>query len=163
MTDERVLTEMLDRVWRDSLGRMKGRWLTGTGFNTFGLSMSHTPPWVLPLGATPWPEEIESAARGGDRPGIRALTELPNVSWYREAHNDYVQTVEETGLPGLFIALWAGAAALGAVRRDPWLLAAVAAVLMHAFVDFDLQIPAIPVLLVCLVAMRPEATPSSAS
>jgi hypothetical protein len=31
---------------------------------------------------------------------------------------------------------------------------------MHAFVDFDLQIPAIPVLLVCLVAVRPEATPS---
>jgi hypothetical protein len=29
-------------------------------------------------------------------------------------------------------------------------------VLMHAFVDFDLQIPAIPVLLVSLVAMRSE-------
>src|SRR5690242_19010451 len=24
-------------VWRDSLGRMKGYWLTGTGFNTFGV------------------------------------------------------------------------------------------------------------------------------
>jgi len=147
-------------VWRDSLGRMQGRWLTGSGFNTFGLSMSHTTPWVLPKGATPWPEEIESAVRAGERPGTRALTEFADLGWYREAHNDYVQTLVETGVPGLLIALWAAVAALGAVRRDPWLLAAVAAVLMHAFVDFDLQIPAIPVLLVCLVAMRPE-TPSS--
>jgi len=67
-----------------------------------------------------------------------------------------VQTLVEAGIPGLLIALWAAVAALGTVRRDPWLLDAVAAVLMHAFVDFDLQIPAIPVLLVCLVAMRSE-------
>ena len=148
-------------VWRDSLARMRGRsWLTGTGFNTFGVSMSHTTPWLLPKGATPWPEEIESAVRAGDRVGTRALTEFADLAWYREAHNDYVQTLVETGVPGLLIALWAAIAALGAVRRDPWLLAAVAAVLMHAFVDFDLQIPAIPVLLVCVVAMRPEAPPS---
>jgi O-antigen ligase len=147
-------------VWRDSLGRMKGHWLTGTGFNTFGLSMSHTTPWVLPKGATPWPEEIESAAHAGDRIGTRALEDLADMAWYREAHNDYVQTLVETGVPGLLIALWAGLAALGAARRDPWLLAAVSSVLMHAFVDFDLQIPAIPVLLVCLAAIRSEAPPS---
>jgi hypothetical protein len=129
---------------------MKGHWLTGTGFNTFALSMSRTTPWPLPTGATPWPQEVESAIRAGDRPGTRTLTELRGLSWYREAHNDYVQTLVETGIPGLLIALWAALAALGAVRRDPWLLAAVAAVLMHAFVDFDLQIPAIPALLVCL-------------
>jgi energy-coupling factor transporter ATP-binding protein EcfA2 len=126
--------------------------------HTFGLSMSHTTPWTLPIGAPPWPEAIESAVRAGDRPGTRALTELPDLGWYREAHNDYVQTLVETGVPGLLIALWAAVAALGAVRRDPWLLAAVASVLMHAFVDFDLQIPAIPVLLVCLVAMRPDSS-----
>jgi O-antigen ligase len=147
-------------VWRDSIRRMKGHWLTGTGFNTFGVSMSHTTPWMLPQGATPWPEEIESAVRAGDRIGTRALAELSDMAWYREAHNDYVQTLVETGVPGLLIALWAGLAALGAGRRDPWLLAAVSSVLMHAFVDFDLQIPAIPVLLVCLAATRPEAPPS---
>jgi O-antigen ligase len=147
-------------VWRDSLGRMQGRWLTGTGFNTFGVSMSHTVPWLLPKGATPWPEEIDSAVRAGDRVGTRALAEVADMTWYREAHNDYVQTLVEAGIPGLLIALWAAVAALGAVRRDPWLLAAVAAVLMHAFVDFGLQIPAIPVLLVCLMAMWPEAPPS---
>jgi O-antigen ligase len=144
-------------VWRDSLGRMKGHWLTGTGFNTFAFSMSRTTPWPLPKGATPWPEAIESAVRAGDRPVTRALSELRGLGWYREAHNDYVQTLVETGIPGLAIALWSAVAALGAGRRDAWLLAAVASVLMHAFVDFDLQIPAIPVLLVCLVAMRPEA------
>jgi hypothetical protein len=58
-----------------------------------------------------------------------------------------------TGVPGLLIALWAAVAALGAV----------AAVLMHAFVDFDLQIPAIPVLLVCLVGLRYEAASRSAA
>lgn len=148
-------------VWRDSLGQMRGRsWLTGTGFNTFGLSMSHTTPWRLPLGAIPWPEEIESALRAGDRVATRALTEFADLGWYREAHNDYVQTLVEAGIPGLLIALWAAAAALGAARRDPWLLAAVSSVLMHAFVDFDLQIPAIPVLLVCLVAIHSEAPPS---
>jgi len=148
-------------VWRDSLGQMKGRaWLTGTGFNTFALSMSHATPWRLPTGATPWPEEIEAAVRAGDRVGTRALTGLADMAWYREAHNDYVQTLVETGIPGILIALWAAFAVLASVRRDPWLLAAVAAVLMHSFVDFDLQIPAIPVLLVCLAAIRTDAPPS---
>jgi O-antigen ligase len=150
-------------VWRDSLSRMKGHWLTGTGFNTFGPGMSHTTPWILPQGATPWPESIESALKAGDRVATRSLSDLPSLAWYREAHNDYVQTLVETGVVGLLIALWAALAAVGAVRRDPWRLAAVASVLMHAVVDFDLQIPAIPVLLVCLAAMRSETPPSEGS
>jgi hypothetical protein len=44
--------------------------------------------------------------------------------------------------------------------NHPWLPAAAANVLLHVLVDFDLQIPAIPVLLVSLIAMRQEA-PSS--
>jgi O-antigen ligase len=147
-------------VWKDSLARMSGHWLTGTGFNTFGLSMSHTTPWALPRGATPWPAEIEAAVKTGERPGTRALPGLATLNWYREAHNDYLQTLVETGIPGLVIALAAAAAAFRAVRGDPWLLAAVTSVLVHAVVDFDLQIPAIPVLLVSLVALhRPESTP----
>lgn len=147
-------------VWKDSLSRMRGHWLTGTGFNTFGLSMSHTTPWTIPKGATPWPPEIEAAVSMGKRPGTRALSTLANLNWYREAHNDYVQVLVEAGIPGLLIALWAATAALLATRGDPWLLAAVASVLMHVFVDFDLQIPAIPVLLVSLVAMRVEKSRS---
>jgi FkbM family methyltransferase len=74
---------------------------------------------------------------------------------------DIQQTLVETGIPGLLIALWAAVAALRAVRSDPWLLAAVASVLMHVLVDFDLQISAIPVLLVCLVGMRSESVSPS--
>jgi O-antigen ligase len=145
-------------VWRDSLARMSGHWVTGTGFNTFGESMSRTRPWVLPRGATAWPTELEEAIRVGGQPGTRALAELEGLNWYREAHNDVLQTLVETGLPGLLIALWAALAALRAVRGDAWLLAAVASVMLHTLVDFDLQIPAIPVLLVCLIGMRSETT-----
>ena len=84
--------------------------------------------------------------------GYRAPGDLPGLAWYREAHSDYVQLLVETGVPGLLIGLWAGLAALAAARRDPWLFAALAGVLMHAFVDFDLQIPAIPALFVVLAA-----------
>jgi hypothetical protein len=64
-----------------------------------------------------------------------------------------VQLLVETGVPGLLVGLWAALAALAAARRDPWLFAALAGVLMHAFVDFDLQIPAIPALFVVLAAL----------
>ena len=96
---------------------------------------------------------------GGPRrrsPGHPRAHRPPRPGLVPRGPQRYVQTLVEAGIPGLLIALWAAVAALGTVRRDPWLLDAVAAVLMHAFVDFDLQIPAIPVLLVCLVAMRSE-------
>jgi hypothetical protein len=61
-------------VRRNSLGRMQVRWLTGTVFN--------------------------SAVGSGDRVGTRALTDFADLDRYREAHNDYVQTLVETGGPG---------------------------------------------------------------
>jgi O-antigen ligase len=93
----------------------------------------------------------------GERIGYRAPGDLPGLAWYREAHSDWVQLLVETGVPGLAIGLWAALAALGAARRDPWLFAALAGVLMHVFVDFDLQIPAIAALFVVLSAL-PSAT-----
>jgi len=89
----------------------------------------------------------------GGRLGYRAPGDLPGLAWYREAHSDYVQLLVETGVPGLLVGLWAGLAALAAARRDAWLFAALAGVLIHAFVDFDLQIPAIPALFVVLAAL----------
>jgi O-antigen ligase len=141
-------------VWRESLQAMHGkRWATGYGFNAFAEALSRVPAWRLPEGATPWPRGPEAALLSGARVGYRAPGDLPGLEWYREAHNDYVQLLVEAGVPGLLIGLWAGLAALGAARRDPWLFAALAGVLMHAFVDFDLQIPAIPALFVVLAAL----------
>ena len=141
-------------VWWDALARMpQGQWLTGSGLNTFGLKMSRVPAWSLPIGATPWPEAVRAPLESGERFGYRAPDGLAGMSWYREAHNDYVQVLVETGVPGLLIALWAALAVLAAARSDPWLLAALAGVLLHELVDFDLQIPALAVLFATLSAL----------
>ena len=87
------------------------------------------------------------------RLGYRSPADLPDIGWYREAHNDWVQLLVETGVPGLLIGLWAALAVLHAARRDPWRFAALAGVLMHALVDFDFQVPAIPALFVVLAAV----------
>ena len=125
-----------------------------------------------PRGATPWPEAVAVPLASGERLGYRAPSDLPGLAWYREAHSDWVQLLVETGVPGLLVGLWAALAALAAARRDPWLFAALAGVLMHVFVDFDLQIPAIPALFVVLAALprrqrgrvsRPQRDPNRAT
>jgi hypothetical protein len=65
-----------------------------------------------------------------------------------------VQLLVETGIPGLLLGLWAALAALRRARHDPWLFAALSGVLMHTFVEFDFQIPALAVLFVALAALR---------
>jgi O-antigen ligase len=144
-------------VWRDSLHRMGGLWLRGSGFNSFAAAMSGATPWNLPRGADPWPEEIE-AARMAQRPvGVRVAPGVPGMTWYREAHNDYLQVLVETGVPGLALAFWGVVALLRSARRDPWLLMALTGVLLQCAVEFDLQIPAIAVLFVTLGASRSRA------
>jgi len=141
-------------VWEESVAAVRGwRWLTGFGYNTFAEAISRVPAWTLPAGATPWPAEVDAALLSGEAVGYRAPGDLPGLAWYREAHSDYVQLLVETGLPGLLVGLWAAFAALAAARRDPWLFAALAGLLIHVFVDFDLQIPAIPALFVVLAAL----------
>jgi O-antigen ligase len=143
-------------VWRESIAALHGaRWLTGYGYDTFADAISRVPAWALPQGATPWPPAVEAALLSGAPVGYRAPGDLPGLAWYREAHSDYVQLLVETGVPGLLIGLWAAFAALRASRRDAWLFAALAGLLMHVFVDFDLQIPAISALFVVLAAMQP--------
>jgi O-antigen ligase len=132
-------------VWRDSLRRMDGLWLRGSGFNSFAAAMSGAKPWALPRGAEAWPEGID---------GVRVAQGVPGMTWYREAHNDYLQLLVETGLPGLALGLWGAFAILRSARRDPWLLMAASAVLLQSAVEFDLQIPAIAVLFVALGASR---------
>jgi hypothetical protein len=140
-------------IWRESLARMEGaRWATGYGLNSFAEAISRVPAWRLPAGATPWPEPVRAVLESGARAGYRAPEKVDGVDWYREAHSDYVQLLVEMGLPGLAIGIWAALAALAAARRDPWLFAALAGVLMHVTVDFDLQVPAVAALFVVLAA-----------
>jgi O-antigen ligase len=145
-------------VWSESLALVDGpRWLTGCGFNTFAAAFSRVPAWRLPAGATPWPEAVRDALESGARVGYRVPRELPGVIWYREAHNDWLQLLVETGLPGLAVGVWAALAAVLAARRDPWLFAALFGPLAHALVDFDFQIPAIAALFVVLAALAGQA------
>ena len=72
-----------------------------------------------------------------------------------------MQLLVETGVPGLLIALWAALAALAAVRSRPWQLAALAGVLLHELVEFDLQIPAVAVLFVAVAALRAPSRPTA--
>lgn len=140
-------------VWQDVLRRMNGLWYLGSGFNTFSSAMTRVTAWTLPRGATPWSEPYETSIALPPRTGFLTPVGLPGLQWYREAHNDYIQTLVETGVPGLALALFAIAVLLRSVRGDPWLLAALGGVVLHCVVDFDLQIPAIAVLFVTLAAM----------
>jgi O-antigen ligase len=138
------------RVWSDALARMDGRWLTGAGLNAFEAHLSRVPAWRLPEGATPWPDEAREPFESGARVGFR----FQGSDWYREAHNDYLQVLVESGVPGLLIALWAAAAALHRNAPSRWVFAALLGMLLHALVEFDFQIPALPALFVVLAAWR---------
>jgi O-antigen ligase len=149
-------------VWKESLALMQGpRWMAGTGLNTWADALTRVPAWRLPRGATPWPPAVRDVLESGARVGYRAPSGQPGLAWYREAHNDWLQLLVETGLPGLAIGLWGALAALLAARHAPWLFAALAGPLMHAFVDLDFQIPAIPTLFVVLATLagRSAAAP----
>ena len=143
-------------VWRESLGMLRRAWLTGYGFNTFGLATSRATPWRLPVGATPSSSAVAEAARVGAMIGYRTPSQITDVAWYREAHDDYVQVAVECGAAGLIVALWAAVRVLKAARLEPWVMASLAGVLLHVVVDFDLQIPAIPVLFVCIAGLRAD-------
>jgi hypothetical protein len=141
-------------VWRDSLAHMGDFWKAGSGFNTFGTAVSRVSAWTLPKGATPWREPYETSVVRDPLLGFRAYTDRADFSWYREAHNDYLQVLVEMGVPGLLIALWALAALLRSARGDAWVLAALAGVALHSLVEFDLQVPAVAVLFACVSALH---------
>ncbi len=141
-------------VWRDALARVPVYWIAGSGFNTFSTAVSRATLWTLPAGATPWRAPYETSVAQAPRLGYRSLPGTPLLTWSPEAHNDYLQVLIETGAPGLALSLLGLAALLRRARGDPWVLWGLAAVALHALVDFPLQIPAVAALFVSLAALR---------
>ena len=87
------------------------------------------------------------------------------VNFYDYTHNDYAQIAAETGLVGLgllgLVVAWSLVVALRAqwIRRDPLMrgmsfacVMGVASILIHSWVDFNLQIPANAVYFMVLLA-----------
>ena len=143
-------------VWEDTLQRMGGRWVAGSGLNTFDRAMSGATAWTLPEGASPWSGPYETSFVGLPYAGYRFIEHGPGMFWYGQAHNDYVQILAETGAVGLLLMVWAFGRALASVRSDPWLLAALLGPALHAFLDFGFQLPAVVALFVSLAAIRPH-------
>ena len=88
------------------------------------------------------------------------------VNFYDHAHNDYAQFASESGLLGLallgaFVSMSLGAALLAQWRRRDPLMRGMAfacvmgttAILIHSWVDFNLQIPANALLFMVVLAL----------
>ena len=88
------------------------------------------------------------------------------TAFFDHAHNDYVEFAAESGIPGLvilgiFVVLSLGAALRAQwERRDPLMrgmsfacIMGVTAILIHSWVDFNLQIPANAALFMVLLAL----------
>jgi len=87
-------------------------------------------------------------------------------AFFDHAHNDYIQVAAESGILGLIAAGAFVLLALGAAlraqweRRDPLMrgisfacIMGVTAILIHSWVDFNLQIPANAALFTVLLAL----------
>jgi hypothetical protein len=136
---------------------MGGRWVAGSGLNTFDRAMSGATAWSLPEGASAFSGPYETSFEGLPHAGYRFIPGATGMFWYGQAHNDYVQILAEAGAVGLLLMVWAFLRAFAAVRADAWLLAALVGPALHAFLDFGFQLPAVTALFACLAAIRPSA------
>lgn len=86
----------------------------------------------------------------------------PDVT-FDAAHNLYLELAAELGIPStiavvLSVLLLAGTTAVAAVRRENWTIPAAAAAVVlaggvHSLVDFSLQIPAIVLMMLLILAL----------
>jgi putative inorganic carbon (hco3(-)) transporter len=125
------------------------------------------------------PPVIETYWRTGSGLGSFATAFAPfnpgaANEYFVHAHNDYLQFLIETGIPGLILlAVFVGAHGLHAIRvlalRRSRVAAAVgfsalmaiAAIAMHSFTDFNLQIPANAATLIVLCALAASVSARS--
>jgi tetratricopeptide (TPR) repeat protein len=132
-------------VWRDALRMVADFPLTGVGLNCFSELFAR-------YQRAPW-----------------------SPVFWDTAHNDYLQSAIELGLPGLLLILWA-ATALGwrlvrslrlvgtrGVVLIGGLLAGAVAAAIHEFFDFPLQIPANALLLAVLMGLALRIADTSRS
>ena len=122
-------------IWKNSLGMVRD-------FPLFGVGLGGWPEIFPHYQTGPW-----------------------NEYYFREAHNDYLQYVTETGLIGLLALAWfigLGARSLAEARHHlspterplfAALVLALATMALHEVVDFCLHIPANAVLFTLLVAI----------
>ena len=122
-------------IWGKTLDAVGDHWITGTGAGTF-------------------------------QPIYHRYEEPATISrtFVNHAHNDYLQTALEAGIPGILLLLafllwWARAATLVWTSREPAYFAkaasiAAATLLLHSFVDFPLRTASlIAVMAMCLSLM----------
>ncbi|MGH8013679.1 MAG: O-antigen ligase family protein [Candidatus Binataceae bacterium] len=122
-------------IWHDSLGMIRDYPLFGVGLGCWPEIFNHylRPPWI--------------------------------PFFYRQAENDYLQFMAETGLAGVALLIWFAWLVIGELRRGAhrlaerqWpiyagMLAGLAAVGLHEFVDFSLRTPANAFLFTVLLAL----------
>lgn len=127
-------TDVRLAVYEQTLGLIAARPLTGYGGGTY-----------------------EDAFRA-----VKADPISPDVT-FDAAHNLYLELAAELGIPAalavvLSVLLLAGTTAAGAIRRDNWMIPAAAAAVVlaggvHSLVDFSLQIPAIVLMMLLILAL----------
>lgn len=128
---------------------LPGRW---DAWRSSFAMLRHFPLFGVGLGA--WPEVV-----------LRYQLPPWSDTFFREAHNDYLQVAAEAGLAGIGLLGYAIFAAARLLRRGAravppaqWpifagLVAGIAALAVHEFVDFSFRVPAVAFLVTTMLAL----------
>jgi O-antigen ligase len=92
-------------------------------------------------------------------PGVEARLLAVHRHLLLAPHNEYLRLGAELGAPAIVLVAWAASAAFRRARHDPWALASLAGLALHASVDFPFGVPALAALaaLIAAPARGPDA------